>query len=1160
MSKQLSKEQFALLEQLFEELQSRPREEHQAFLAKHCADDEAVREELQLLLEEDSREQPALDGVLPGDLWRQALDVRDGGENSPTLAPNEHATDPETIGPFRILGRLGSGGMGTVYLAQQETPQRRVAIKVLRHGLQTKSYISRLRREASLLAKLHHPGIAQVFEWGVVGDEELGLPYLVMELVEGLDLTAFAEQRRLSTVERVSLVACVCDAVDHAHQRGVIHRDLKPANILIASGAGFDAEPVPKVLDFGVARAIDQEASRSTQLTSEGQLLGTLSYMSPEQASGNPDRVDVRSDVWALGVILFELLSGELPHDFGKRTLLGALSQLKECEPSRLHSMDADLAGDLDTICARALEVEPERRYQTAAALAQDLRRFLAHQPIAARAPSTAYRVKKFARRHRVLVGGVLSTMLALSIGSVVATVFGLEANRNARAASASESNALRSAYQATLAAAVGVSPVGARDQLESVSSALKGWEWAHAMARLDPVLASYTPDDDATQPLIHDVAVTPEGVELYVHATSQPPGVRWVDIGSGVVLGNREFGREVCELRISSNGSSLAVAHHGSKRVLVHDLRARDGAWLELEAEFEPTVLDFSEDGRWLSVASNDGGAALFDSTSCEMLMTTAKGGWHGIEGGETHAYPGPGGESLLFSRLGTGIGETGRPFKASSFEVYLPGGASRERATFKAWSMVQTDTMRHMLVSLDGSVLVRVGVGGSLVTHDPQSFVVLENLAGVGPSDVACNPDAQWIFSANPWGVHVWEPSTGESRQIEMEEATRVAVNSRGTRAAAATASGGVVVSNVPAESEQLVGHEYFAYSVAYSPDGSLLASAGWDGTVRLWDTRSSELLETLVYGPSSKDKVYGVAFDASGSRVLADRLNNHRGVFAWDLGVARPEVIKGSRLPEDRDPDSPIPAWRLGLWEKAFIELAAPGSRTCRGRAIESLMIGHEAKLVAVGYEERVELLEKGTGRLMGVFPRSAEIHPIKNFSRCAAVDLSRDGKLLVSGSSEGWVRLWDVESGEELGHVEAHRGRVLSIAISPDGQRIASGGQDGALRLYSAKPLESLITLREHSSFVHSVRFSPDGAQIATASGDGDVRLWNTVPMSTRHKQSLAQARAREAMEHHIEELHQRLGSREAVVESLRDTADLDEVERSAAWNALVRDTR
>ena len=350
----------------------------------------------------------------------------------------EHQAElPETIGRYRILRLLGEGGMGAVFEAEQEQPRRTVALKVIRSGLAQPDLLRRFEKESQALARLHHPGIAQVYEAGAA-DQGFGpQPYFAMEFIQGQALDQYAEAKKLTTRQRLQLMIQICEAVQHAHERGIIHRDLKPSNILVEESGQ------PKILDFGVARMTDAD-TQATRQTDLGQLIGTVAYMSPEQVTGDPLEIDTRSDIYTLGMILYQLLAGRLPY-MVTRHLPQALQMIREQEPSPLSSINRIYRGDIETIASKALEKEKSRRYASAADLAQDLRRYLEHLPIAARPPGAAYQLGKFARRHRTLVGGVAGVFATLVAGLVAST---MEANR-ARTAERSAIAARQSAVAA---------------------------------------------------------------------------------------------------------------------------------------------------------------------------------------------------------------------------------------------------------------------------------------------------------------------------------------------------------------------------------------------------------------------------------------------------------------------------------------------------------------------------------------------------------------------------------------------------------------------------------------------------------------------------------------------------------------------------------------
>ena len=341
-------------------------------------------------------------------------------------APNQ--SYPERIGPYRVLALIGEGAMGIVYEAEQERPRRRVALKIIRPGVSTPTMLRRFEHEYEFLGRLQHDGIAQIYQAGIADAGFGPQPYFAMELVRGRRLDEYARLKELTLEQRLTLVAEIADAVQHAHHRGVIHRDLKPANILVTEAGN------PKVLDFGLARAAQAEL-QSTVQTLAGEVVGTMSYMSPEQVVGDMSELDTRSDVYALGVILYELLSGRVPFDVSRKSLPEAVRIIREDEPARLSSITRALPTDIETIVGKALEKDKLRRYGSAADLAEDIRRFLRNEPIVARRPSASYQLKKFAHRHKGLVGGAIAVIIALIAGVVVSTWQAVRASRAERVA-----------------------------------------------------------------------------------------------------------------------------------------------------------------------------------------------------------------------------------------------------------------------------------------------------------------------------------------------------------------------------------------------------------------------------------------------------------------------------------------------------------------------------------------------------------------------------------------------------------------------------------------------------------------------------------------------------------------------------------------------------
>ncbi|HVH57652.1 MAG TPA: serine/threonine-protein kinase, partial [Vicinamibacterales bacterium] len=403
-----------------------------------------------------------------------AEDRRDDS-NQPTFTQTPAPTGvdtPQRVGPYRILRKIGEGGMGVVYEAEQEVPVRRtVALKLIKWGMDTREVLARFDSERQALALMNHPNIARVYDAGATAE---GRPYFAMEYVPGIPITEYCDKHRLSIRDRLTLFVDVCEGVQHAHQKGIIHRDIKPSNILVSTQ---DDERIPKIIDFGVAKAISQRLTEHTAYTELGQVIGTPEYMSPEQAEMTNLDIDTRTDVYSLGVLLYELLSGHQPFDPKELRRAGMAEiqrKLRHEEPPRpssritsgaedstvsatnrrvdVRALGRAIAGDLDWITMKAIEKDRVRRYETAHALALDILRHLHDQPVLAGPPSGFYRARKMFRRHRASVLAAAAVVLAL-IAGVVGTSWALL--RAVRAERQAATEAVEARRQTAIAEAV---------------------------------------------------------------------------------------------------------------------------------------------------------------------------------------------------------------------------------------------------------------------------------------------------------------------------------------------------------------------------------------------------------------------------------------------------------------------------------------------------------------------------------------------------------------------------------------------------------------------------------------------------------------------------------------------------------------------------------
>jgi len=467
----MTPEQFQRVEKLFHAARELPNSERAAYLDQACPDDAEVRAKVEAMLSQVDRDEPL-----------ETLKVEVGRVLEPVKGVLEELSLGAQVGPYRVIEQLGEGGMGVVYLAEQTEPvKRQVALKLIKLGMDTKEVVARFESERQALALMKHPNVAAVYDAGATGR---GRPYFVMEYVEGVPITQYCDQHKLDTRRRLELFTEVCAAIQHAHQKGVIHRDIKPSNVLVTVE---NDKPAVKVIDFGVAKATEQRLAEHTVYTEQGKLIGTPEYMSPEQAEGTSPDIDTRTDVYSLGVLLYELLVGALPFDpqslrqAGYAEIKRIIREVEPPKPStRLSNLGAESAlvsarrqttlralrhqirGDLDWITFKAIEKDRNRRYGAAWELAADLQRHLRHEPVAAGPPSAAYRVRKFARRNRALVSGAAAVLLVSIIGTIVSVAFAIgEAQQRALAEQRATETQQVAGFQATMLRDIDTEKVG---------------------------------------------------------------------------------------------------------------------------------------------------------------------------------------------------------------------------------------------------------------------------------------------------------------------------------------------------------------------------------------------------------------------------------------------------------------------------------------------------------------------------------------------------------------------------------------------------------------------------------------------------------------------------------------------------------------------------
>ena len=1067
-------QEFERVASVFAAARSLDREARAAFLHERCAGDDVLRAEVEALLQ-------AHDAVLAS------------GQPDPFLPPRPdlaagllpggggaHEPTPQ-LADYRILGRIADGGMGTVYLAEQSKPRREVALKVLRPEAATPEGRRRFDLEAEVLARLEHPGIARVYAFGTTAGPGLPRPFLSMEFVAGEPLTVAAA--RLDLPARVALLAEVAEAVAHAHAKGVVHRDLKPDNILVLPDGR------PKVVDFGVARLLDDDVMRVTRV---GLVIGTLAYMSPEQARGDVARVDTRSDVYALGVVAYEALSGR--HPLGDRP--GAFSEvvrrIEEEEPPDPGQLDRRLRGDLRLILGKALAKEPERRYASASGLAEDLRRHQRDEPILAQPPTGAYHVRRLLRRHKALVAGAAATLLALVAGLVVAMGLARSERRERLRADANAEameRALSSRNVEIAASALREHDAATADAaLARVPPALRAWEWAYLSNQSDRSV-SHLPLD--VGPL---KAARIGGPDESVLALAED-GTVWVrDPGAG----------EARRLTLPGSFGQSALARLGGRPVvacregdtlLVLDATGREVLRGTLASRRALQSAAGSDDGRRLAV-TQDGAQSwcplqVFDGVTGETVLRAA---------------------ASLVSTVAVALDPAGREVFYAGWSGEVRGQQIQPSAPPPLRLRAHTAEVQTLALSHDGTLLASgardrtarvwdLAAGGVSRAPFVHSGEVLA---------VAFSPDDRRLVTATRDAqVVIWDLATGTRervlighhgpvRALRFEGEVLETLGDDGLRRWIPTDHPDVLRHHgVQADGNPIA----YVYGVDVAPDGARLASAAWDGSVCVADLATGNLERTL---DSGGQELRAVRWSRDGRSIFA----GHLRLLRWDAETGAERAARAfpqgleciARVPSDDTilvGDGAGVVCRLRAEDLEPVE-TWPG----HGGIVYDLAVdaaGRTAAWITGAGHVFVRNLADGTPRW------SRAVHRV---GRYGAVAFSPDGRWLATAGADHLVRILDPDTGEEVATLRGHQDAVYALAWLPDGSRLVSGSNDGTILLWDPEGGQVRLRLAGHASYVYRLAVSPDGTTIASASGDGSVRLWSTRRRGARGLEAVA----------------------------------------------------
>jgi eukaryotic-like serine/threonine-protein kinase len=1078
--------------------------ERRAFLDGACGSDDALRRRIEHLLEADER----TGGILER-----------GPDAGPTEAPSEDEAPllPERVfaGRFKLRQKLGEGGMGEVWVADQAAPvQRRVAIKVVRPGLDSERMLARFDQERQALALMDHPNIAKVLDAG----EADGRPYFVMELIKGVPITEYCDRARLSPRERLALFVPVCEAVQHAHQKGVVHRDLKPSNILVAL---YDGRPVPKVIDFGIAKATGARLTDRSIYTEVGALIGTLEYMAPEQAELNNLDIDTRADVYALGAILYELLTGSVPFSrkelqasgflemlrvirevepprpstkLSKSGTLSSVADVRRTDPQKLVSL---MRGELDWIILKCLEKDRGRRYQAASGLARDLEHYLADEPVEACPPTAGYRLRKLARKYRtpMLVTGAF--VLLLTLGAIIAAWQAIRATAAERSASLSAVVARSREHEADLArgqaeqrrdelarlneglrrthytkdinlarVAWDENNVGlTRELLESHrpqpgAPDLRGFEWYY----LDRLTRDGQLRFDAHAGGVSSVAFMPDGRRLISSGITEPlrkmtpnkgvaGGVRLWDAASGRPITLRLDGPsdKVAAVELSPDGVRLAASRR-DHTILLWDLATGGLVTLEGPADHVAYGVRFSPDGKRLVSLHRAGGPHTHSLIPMLVWDASSRKPIMTVNvGPHSEASFSPDGRRIVSSSSpGLTVYDAETGKEAFSFEHHLEGGVSSP------------------VFSPDGTRLAACGYDGiriwNVTSRELVAFWTSEPMFG---GRLAFSPDGKHLARAGYGGIaEVWDTATGRKVQT-------------------------------------FKGHSGVIHSIAFSPDGTRLATGGADGTVRLWDIVQSA--DRAAISPPGSEKRWSITDLSPDGRSLAAFA--HGSVELWDTATRR---MRGSPI-EREEVFNSRPNWSADgerMYLGDFGKDAGMRVRvidTASGQVVGKFGVNDEGGdySVALSPDDKW-FVYAGPERTIRVRDARAgvETRTIPGLSDdVQALTFNPDGTRLLSVDLSGNLRLWDFATGREVAATTLTGGLyVRKIRFSRDGKHLAVAGtirplQTGYVRILDAETAREVWSLKGHSLRVDDADFTPDGLRLATASLDQTVRIWD-----------------------------------------------------------------
>jgi eukaryotic-like serine/threonine-protein kinase len=959
---------------------------------------------------------------------------------------------PRRFGDYELIEEIARGGMGVVYRARQRSLGRTVAVKMLLGGwLVSAQSGRRFQAEAEAIAALSHPNIVQIHDVGVIAGQD----YFSMEYVEGESLAGLLARGPIPARTAARYLKTIAEAIHYAHGQGILHRDLKPSNVLI------DSRDEPRITDFGLAHRLDGDL----ELTMTGQVLGSPNYMPPEQAGARKGKVGPQSDVYSLGAMLYHLVTGRPP--FVGEGLSDTLAQVLQDSPASLRLFNPTLPRDLETLCLKCLEKEPEKRYPTAQSLAEDLGRFLRGEGIHARPINRLEKARRWCVRKPAMAAVI--SLAALLVATLVAgsVLLMLRSQREREQIYQASMNLARQAWEENNVGRIRELLTASRD------SPHRGFEWDYWQRQTHWAEKTF----DRQADIAIAVAFSPDGGRVLAGFLNQTAKA-W-DLGSQrelVILKSADKpatgGESQQPAAFSFDAAILAVGGPDHSVRLLETSSGRELGRLTGTTSHVESIA-FSNDGHWLAAGSDQGNVIVWDTRTRSRIA-----GWNAHNGIVI---------AVAFSPDGRHLATGGMDSSAKVWDV--PSGK-------EIFSIRHADQLYGLAFFPDGRKFITGSRDQTAKIWDlerPEPLHVLDHLQGV--EAVAVSPDGSQILTgSSDQTVKLWDGVTGRLlREFKghSQPIVALAFARDGQRIATGSGDKSVKVWNLasPENPLKLQGHTNAIWSAAFSPSGERIVTGGWDAKAMLWDAAMTHNAKCLAMTP---EPIVMARFSPDGKRLaavgwhgMAKILDAESGVELLQLAGHTNSVLSvafsptGDRLATSSyDHTARIWSGRDGTLLQTLIG---------HSDRVNSVAFSPDGRrILTASYDETARIWDAASGAaLLKIAPQTGELY---------AAAFSPDGRWIVTGGDNAAAEIREASTGRLRCALRGHSNLIAAVAFSPDGQRVVTGSWDLTAKVWETRHGREMLTLKGHTGPVLSVAFSPDGRSILTAGYDQTVRIW------------------------------------------------------------------